>query len=96
MRYLKYRWDENRGDEHADWGASWWYFEIGPDGYPMRQVEVYDSGVQLRYSVQHAEDEFGALSISHESDMDRRADQELSAEEFEKVWAAGPWHNART
>jgi hypothetical protein len=93
MRYLKYRWDENRGDAHADWGGSWWYFEIGPDGYPVRQVEVYDAGVRIRYGPDHPEDEFGFLSYEHESDMDRSADQELSATEFEAVWGLGPWHN---
>ena len=95
MKYLKYRWDDRRGDAHDDWGGSWWYFEVGPDGYPARHVEVYDSGVRLRYGPDHPEDEFGFLSHGHESDMDRSADQELSAAEFVAIWARGPWRNER-
>lgn len=93
MKYLKYRWDENPGAARADWGGSWWYFEIGPDGYPVRHVEEYDAGVRLRYGPDHPEDEFGFLSYGHESDMDRSADQVILAAEFEAVWTAGPWHN---
>jgi hypothetical protein len=96
MQYLKFQWDESRGDEHSDWGASWWYFEIGADGYPVRQIELYDAGVRLRYGPDHLEDEFGGLSYGHESEMDRSADQVLSADEFEAVWATGPWHNEQS
>ena len=93
MRYTKFRWDEDRGDQFAAWGGSWWYFETGPDGYVTRQVEVYDSGVRLRYDADHRDDEFGGLSQGHESKLDRSADQELSAAEFQAVWVQGPWHN---
>jgi hypothetical protein len=86
MTCFKYRWDEDRGDEHADWGGSWWYFEIGPDGYVTRQVEIYDSGVRLQYGPSHIEDEFGGLSCCHEQDIDRSTSQPLTAEEFESVW----------
>jgi hypothetical protein len=93
MKHLKYRWDECRGDTYDDWGRSWWYFEIGPDGYMVRQIEVYDSEVRLRYGPDHAEDEFGFLGYVHETDLDRSAYQLLSAAEFEAEWATGPWHN---
>jgi len=93
MRYLKYRWHESEGVACDGRGGSWWYFEIGPDGYPVRHVEGYDSGVRPRYGPAHPEDEFGFLSYGHESDMDRSADQVLSAAAFESVWTAGPWHN---
>jgi hypothetical protein len=92
-RYGKFRWDENRGDQHAAWGASWWYFETGSDGYVTRQVEVYDLGIRLRYGPRHQEDEFGGLSQGHESELDRSADQEMTAEEFVAEWARGSWHN---
>ena len=93
MRYTKFRWDEDRGDQHAAWGGSWWYFETGVDGYVVRQVEVYDTGVRLRYGPGREDDEFGGLSQGHESELDRSADEELSAEQFEIVWAQGPWYN---
>jgi hypothetical protein len=93
LKYAKYRWDENRGDQHAAWGGSWWYFETGSDGYVKRQVEIYDSGIRLRYGPRHLEDKFGGLSQGNESELDRAPDQKLSAEEFEAEWAQGPWHN---
>ncbi len=96
MQYLKYRWNEDRGDEHAEWGGSWWYFEIGSDGYPVRQIEEYDSGVRLRYGPDHEEDKFGGLGTAQVSECDQLANQELSATEFEELWAAGPWHNQST
>ena len=94
MRYLKYRWDENRGDEHSDWGASWWYFEVDPDGSIIRQIEIYDLGVQLRYSRDHPEDELGGLASSRVDEFDRPADNELSAIEFNRDWEQGPWFNS--
>src|SRR5262245_42094996 len=93
MRYAKFRWDEDRGDQYSAWGGSWWYFETGADGYVRRQIEVYDSGVQVRYGPDHQDDEYGGLSEVHHSELDRPADQELSAAEFESLWKKGPWRN---
>jgi hypothetical protein len=93
MRYLRYRWDEDRGDEHAGWGGSWWYFEVGSDGYPTRQVEIYDGGVRLRYGPGRHEDKFGGLSCVHQSEVEEPSQQELSAADFEAVWGSGPWYN---
>jgi hypothetical protein len=93
MRYDKYRWDEDRGDQFASWGRSWWYFEFGPDGYVRRQMEVYDSGVRIRYGPDNQEDDFGGLGQVHESEMDHSADSELTAEDFDAMWEQGPWHN---
>ena len=94
MRYLRYRWTEDRGDEHADWGGSWWHFEVDVDGNPVRQVERYDNGVRLRYGPDHSEDEFGRLAESIVANWDQRPDHNLSAEDFEALWRSGPWHNA--
>jgi hypothetical protein len=95
MRYLKYRWDEARGDEHADSGGSWWYFEVDADGYPRRQIEQYDNGIALRYGPAHPEDEFGALASSRVADWDRPADQEIGAQDFEAVWKAAEQANGQ-
>jgi hypothetical protein len=63
---------------------------VGTDGYPQRQIEQYDKGVVLRYGPEHPEDDFGFLTPSRVADWDRPADQEISAEDFEAVWKAGP------
>ena len=86
MTYLKCRWDENRGDQYAGWGCSWWYFEFGPDGSITRQVEIYDNGVQLRYGLDHLWDSFGKLGEGRLQDMDMPGAEVVTAEEFEALW----------
>lgn len=44
MRYYRRRWNETRGDAFSSWGGATYYFEVGEDGWPTRQVEVYDAG----------------------------------------------------
>src|SRR2546427_12493780 len=51
MRYYSRRWDEDRGDAFARWGASQWFFETDDEGNGRRQVEVYKAGPTLRYDV---------------------------------------------
>jgi hypothetical protein len=86
VTYLKCRWSEDRGDQHAGWGCSWWYFEFGPDGYITRQVEIYDSGVRLRYGPNHMVDMYGKLGEGRLQDMDMPETEVLTAEEFEAAW----------
>jgi hypothetical protein len=89
MNYLKYRWNEIRGDERDDWGFSWWYSETDETGSSVRQLEIYDNGICLRYGPEHPEDEFGGLGYSSSfEDMDGDVEF-ITAEEFEKVWASG-------
>src|SRR4051812_34097671 len=47
--FYRRRWDETRGDEFDSWGHSLWYFETDDEGWPIRQVELYDAGRVLRY-----------------------------------------------
>jgi hypothetical protein len=86
MIYIKARWDEPRADRYAVWGCSWWFFEIDQAGAINRQVEVYDSGVRLRYDRNHLSDEFGMLGEGRLQDMDIPGAEELTAEQFEAVW----------
>jgi len=87
MRYYKGRWEEDRGDEFASWGASDWYFEVESDQTVVRQVEVYDGGSVLQYDQQHLDDEFGMLT-------DQAFDPvgfpcvEISCAEFETAWSS--------
>ncbi len=59
MHYFKRHWDEVRDDEHSDWGGTTYYFEVQEDRFPVRQVEVYDSGPTLRYSREVRSDQHG-------------------------------------
>ena len=87
MIYVKRRWNESRGDTYDNWGNSWWYFEVCADGSVVRQIEEYDSGVILKYSVDKTEDEYGALA---EKPLDLRHLEycEISKDDFETLWSA--------
>ena len=62
VRFFRRRWDEDRGDAHADWGQSWWYFATDENGVVREQAEVYDNGCVLLYDAELVEDDFGGLS----------------------------------
>jgi len=88
MIYRKCRWDEPRADPFTNWGCSWWYFEFGHDGTIHRQVEVYDNGVRLRYSLDHLGDEFGGLGEARLEQMDMPGAEDITAGQFEVVWGS--------
>ena len=87
MRYFRRRWDESRGDEHDDWGASWWYLETDELGSVSRQIEAYDTGPTLRYGEEHPEDSDGAMA-SEPLDLNEFAPHEVGADVFEMAWSA--------
>jgi hypothetical protein len=86
-RFYRRRWDETRGDEFDGWGHSVWFFETGDDGWPVRQVEVYDAGRILRYGPGHQEDRYGGLG---EASLYESGDEwnafEITEAEFERAW----------
>jgi len=84
-RYFKSKWDDTRGDEWDNWGTSMWYFEIGKDGYPTRQITVYENGKRLKYSEALKDDHFGGLGDQSIDEAEFRK-QEIDRIEFEKEW----------
>jgi hypothetical protein len=87
-RFYRRRWNESRGDEFDGWGPATYYFEVGDDGWPVRQIEVYDDGPVLRYGPGHDEDQYGFLgqvSLDELGDWNRFA---IQPEQFEAVWRA--------
>jgi hypothetical protein len=87
MEYFCFHWEESRGDQHDDWGTSWWYFEVADDGYVERQIEQYANGTCLAYDRGHLEDRFGGLAEKRVGRDDWPALRESSAEAFEAVWS---------
>jgi hypothetical protein len=59
--FYRRRWDEQRGDDHDDWGSAVYYFWV-QDGVVEQQVELYDSGVMLAYDRYHPEYKYGQLA----------------------------------
>jgi hypothetical protein len=78
------------------WGEAWWFYEMGPDGYPLRKVEVYGNGNRLRYGPGHDRDHYGRLHDGEEpyEHEDGSAMTEIDAAAFERDWETGPWLNA--
>jgi hypothetical protein len=86
-RFYRRRWDDSRGDEFDGWGPSVWYFEVGNDGWPVRQVEVYDSGPVLRYGPGHEQDRYGGLGEASLDDPDEDwSPFAITQEAFERAW----------
>ncbi len=86
-RFFRRRWDDPRGDEFHGWGPSVWYFEVGDDGWPVRQVEAYDAGPVLRYGPDHQEDRYGGLGQTSLDDLDEDWGRfGIDRDEFECVW----------
>jgi hypothetical protein len=87
-RFYRRRWDETRGDEFDDWGCSVWYFEVADDGWPVRQVEVYDAGRVLRYGLGHEDDRYGIIGQASLYDSGEDwSDFEITEADFERAWA---------
>ncbi|CAN5772665.1 hypothetical protein BH11MYX4_BH11MYX4_64860 [soil metagenome] len=91
LRYYRRPWNESRGDQFDSWGRSVWYFEIDGEGYPARQIELYEHGPVLKYDSDHKEDEHGGLG-DQPIDRDDFASFEIKPEEFEAAWSG----NARS
>ena len=77
-----------RGDHYDSWGASTYFFEVGDDGYPSRQLEIYESGRTLRYSPDHLEDEYGQLANVQLDALEDWSPWAISEEEFEQAWSS--------
>jgi hypothetical protein len=86
-QFYRRRWSEPRGDEFDSWGHSVWYFEVDGEGWPVRQVEVYDNGPALRYGPGHAEDQYGGLGQASLDDPEENWSRYvITREVFEQVW----------
>ena len=88
IRWFKRRWEEARGDEFSSWGAATYYFEVGEDGWPRRQIEVYDKGPTLRYGTEHVMDEYGLLGQAQLDELEDWTPWAISSEDFERAWSA--------
>lgn len=83
-KYYKMHWDERRGDEFDSWGTSMWYFEVGIDRFPIRQIELYENGNRLKYHSGKVFDDYGRLG---DQAMELNELQEIKKDEFDLEWS---------
>lgn len=86
--YFKRRRDEDRGDRHAGWGASWWLFEVDSGGQVLRQIEIYDNGPTKRYGPEVIEDDDGGLASEPLNPEGEWSPWRIASDEFEAAWSA--------
>lgn len=89
-RYFRRHWDQSRGDQFDALGAATYYFEVGEDGWPFRQIEVYDSGPVLRYGPNRPEEEFGGLGKAQLDDVEDWSSWATTEEMFDEAWSDHP------
>lgn len=89
-RYFRRRWDESRGDQYETWGAATYYFEVGENGWPTRQIEVYDAGPVLRYGLDHQQDAFGQLGEAQLDELEDWSSWVITKNLFDEVWSDRP------
>jgi hypothetical protein len=84
FRYFRRHWDQSPY-EHDDWGGSIWFFEVDDEGWPVRQIEVYENGPVLKYDRDHLDDEYGGLG-DQPLDFAEFAQFEIASDVFEAAW----------
>ena len=95
LRYLKAYWGGPDPGPAAEWGGSWWFFEIDPDGWVERQVVQFDNGKLLLYDRDHLDDQWGGLAhTAIDPDNPREGPYEsIRPAEFEAAWLLDRAHN---
>lgn len=84
-KYYKRKWEELRGDEFDSWGTSTWYFEVDSNGYPLKQIELYENGNRLKYHPEKTFDDYGSLG-DQPIDVNEFRGLEIDKSEFDVEW----------
>ena len=77
------------GGAHAGWGAPTSYYEVGKDGWTVRQLDVYPHGPTIRYDEDHRVGAHGFLADQPIEPTSIPPSDICSAEEFERAWLQG-------
>ena len=78
-RYYSRHWKE--GEENG----IRYYFETNDEGFPIRQLEIWDNGKKIRYDLNNRVGDEGFLA-DQALERNEFKDYEISKEDFEKQW----------
>lgn len=86
-RYYKAHWNESSGEQLTGlWGTSDYFLEVDGKGYPVRQIQLFENGNQIKYDETRLDDVYGGLG-DQSIDHDEFPGLTISKEEFEQQWA---------
>ena len=89
MRYFKRYWNECLAqDGTTAHGWTWCFFETDEKNKVLRQVDMYESGHTLRYSIAYPRSKFGGLSDEPLDTGDANL-FESGENEFNRAWGNG-------
>jgi len=84
--YFKRFWDETTGDPLTqNWGTATYFFETNKSGEVLRQLEVYEKGQRLKYTLENLQDDYGGLS-EVPLDLEEFKVFEITEDDFEDEW----------
>lgn len=84
--YFKRHWYETTGAPLTDdWGTSTYFFETNQSGDVLRQLEVYENGLRLKYTPEYLQDNYGGLS-EVPLNIEEFKEFEITKDEFEDEW----------
>jgi len=92
MKYIKQLVKASWRDNPVDWGDVTYFFEMDQDGQVLRQLEVHENGIVLKYDRTHFSDSEGSLS-DKTLELGEVAPCGISESEFESAWHDHKAHN---
>lgn len=72
-------------EDHKDWGHSDWLFEVGHEGYALRQIVIYENGPSFLYNRTHRKDEYCELT-DYYFEFVSETPFEIPKASFEALW----------
>lgn len=84
-KFYKFRWEETKLGTCSEWGNSTYYIAANPKGEIEKQIEIFDNGRALLYTLNHLDDEYGGLADQPITNEEAAQLTEITEEEFQII-----------